>query len=1053
MTLPALTIIPAGAGSGKTYRIQEQLAAWVSEGLVAPDKIVAVTFTEVAAAELRDRIRSELVKRGRPEDALKLDHAYISTIHGFGLRILTEFAFEAGVSPNARLLSEDEENILIRLALARTDKADDIIGNLASYGYKYDYNSGKGSEDRFRDTVLQLIGKLRSIGKLEDDPKLVPHALGKIQELYGPTGDATELTKDLRLAIKRLLKQFPGDISNAYEGNKTAVKEFHGDFVKLKKAESDQTLDSDWQLWQNLRSLRKSKRGAATPAGYDDLAEAVMDAANALPMHPGPLNDALKHVESLLGVSKESLSGYAKDKRDKGLVDYTDMLALAYRLLVTNKDVLNVLRNRVDCLVIDEFQDTNPLQFSLLWSLHEAGVPTLVVGDLKQAIMGFQNADPRLLDQLQRKFKDSTKPLESNWRSTPFLMKWINRVGNGLFGEAYIKLEPKAGYSSSMVPLEVIHYPMKANKDVRAKHTVLRIKTLLDDESQKVYDKTINGQRQFRGSDVAIICPTNTRLVEYAGALSALGVRCQIEQGDWFESRVIQIAYHALSYVADPSDKHAALFLAVTELGSHDLKSALSALIDSASLDDPVIACLDKVVENLKDKTVDIAVDEVINVLELYDRVALWPEAAQHRANLLRLQGEAKEFLYSNREALASGGYYGSGIKTFLSWLKAKAEKDDGQPEPRVRDEDAVQLMTWHKSKGKEWPVVAVCSTDCEVEARLPSLDVVYEDFSDLQALLDKAKIEMSPAFVAPETNDAFLEPLQEEAEDGARRLLYVALTRSREKLILEWPGYLEGSDTVTYWSMLKGAARMELKAAAILVDGEDFECSITTATKEPPPEFDIASDDIIFGLPVIGRRAIEQGEFLSTLTTEALTPSSLRDEMPVNQKKTVHIIYGKKIDIELHMDAGQRGILLHRCFEVLDDGNYDIGFIKKATGYDFTDEQHKALSGVVKPFYKWLNDYLYHVGMAREVPILAIDSQGSVVSGFVDLLVETKEGVWIIDHKSDLTDDLAAQFNFYLPQLECYSKAIKLAIPDKPVLGVAINWISHGSVSILRYQ
>jgi len=152
MTLPPLTIVPAGAGSGKTYKIQDQLGKWVEDGLVAPERIVAVTFTEAAAAELRERIRSNLLSLGRLEDSLKLDQAYITTIHGFGLRLLTEFAFDAGLSPQPRLLNEDEENTLIRLALARTNKADSIISNLAGYGYKFDFNTKRSAEEGFKDT-------------------------------------------------------------------------------------------------------------------------------------------------------------------------------------------------------------------------------------------------------------------------------------------------------------------------------------------------------------------------------------------------------------------------------------------------------------------------------------------------------------------------------------------------------------------------------------------------------------------------------------------------------------------------------------------------------------------------------------------------------------------------------------------------------------------------------------------------------------------------------------------------------------------------------------
>ena len=130
MSIPPLSVVPAGAGSGKTHHIQECLADWIAAGAVAPERIVAVTFTEAAAAELRERVRSRLLADGRVEEALRLDQATISTIHSFGLRLLTEYAFDAGRSPSSRLLNEDEETMLVRLALARTRKADVLTTDL-----------------------------------------------------------------------------------------------------------------------------------------------------------------------------------------------------------------------------------------------------------------------------------------------------------------------------------------------------------------------------------------------------------------------------------------------------------------------------------------------------------------------------------------------------------------------------------------------------------------------------------------------------------------------------------------------------------------------------------------------------------------------------------------------------------------------------------------------------------------------------------------------------------------------------------------------------------
>lgn len=100
--------------------------------------------------------------------------------------------------------------------------------------------------------------------------------------------------------------------------------------------------------------------------------------------------------------------------------------------------------------------------------------------------------------------------------------------------------------------------------------------------------------------------------------------------------------------------------------------------------------------------------------------------------------------------------------------------------------------------------------------------------------------------------------------------------------------------------------------------------------------------------------------------------------------------------------------------------------------------------------FDAWLEQTLRPVAVSSEVPLLVLDDAGSVVSGMVDMLVETADGFWIIDYKSDCTDDLNGRFACYLPQLRCYADSVARARGDKPVLGLVVNWVSYGMISIL---
>ncbi|QXE85552.1 UvrD-helicase domain-containing protein [Geomonas nitrogeniifigens] len=1046
MTIPPLTIIPAGAGSGKTYTLQKTLAEWVNKGWVEPDRIVAVTFTEAAAGELKDRIREELVSRGRLDDALKLERSYISTIHGFGLRVLSEFAFDAGLSPAPRLLNEDEEAVLIRTALAAADRAEDVLANLAAYGYRYNFNTGTGAEDQFKERVLQLIAKLRSIGRLEEDPRITPHALKMVERVYGQTVQAKPLKEALQRAVTSLLQAFPKSLAPLFAGNKTAEKEFREDFLALARASNPENLDQDWQTWQRLRQLRLSKRGAQTPGGYDALAEVVMAAAEALPTHPGPREQAMKHVEGLLEVSQECLNQYAEGKKAKGLVDYSDMLAISQRLLAQRPDVLQELKTRVDCLVIDEFQDTNPLQFALVWALFSSGVPAVIVGDLKQAIMGFQNADPRLLENLAA--RNETRPLTGNWRSTPKVMKWVNQVGKALFGDAYTELTPMANYPSHQTALEVMDFeegPYRGSTRIPAQYTALRIRDLLADDEQKIYDKRLKKERRIRGGDVAVLCPAKERLERYAEALRQLGIKTRMDEDGWFDSRPVQIAFHALSYLADHTDRHAALYLAVTELGRHDLQSAVAELLDGRKLDDPVLARLDALVPSSVEATVTELVAAALEALDLYDGCSCWPDAASARANLLRLQGEAAEFQGANVDALVSGRYYGTGLKTFLAWLRGKVERDNKQPAPRVLDEDAVVLTTWHSSKGREWPVVAVCATDTEVYSRFPEMSVVYEDFDDLAAVLDKASMEISPAFVAPETQERFAEPLMPELRESALRLIYVAITRAREKVILECRRYQEPEKS-SYWTILQQAGRVEIDGNKMIVLGEKFDCRVVQCGKHAPEGFEDETSQGTTELPFFGRRAIRQGAQYCKLTPEVVTPSS---QHGAEAGMINTITYGEPLRVDLGIKGFDRGTFLHRCFEASVDTPDRLQLVADSLGIKLSDAGRAAIGIGIEAFRTWLKDFLVAERAHVEVPILAQNAEGSVVAGSIDLLVETPAGLWIVDHKSDQSEEFDSLFAFYRPQLEVYREAVYSLWPDKKVLGIVINWVSHGKVSM----
>jgi ATP-dependent exoDNAse (exonuclease V) beta subunit len=640
-------------------------------------------------------------------------------------------------------------------------------------------------------------------------------------------------------------------------------------------------------------------------------------------------------------------------------------------------------------------------------------------------------------------------------------MEWVNEVGAGLFGERYARLTPKADFPSALAPLEVVEAPKTIRKDKdRASWTAVRVRQLLDDKKCMVWDKAAKRPRRIRGGDIALLCPTHALVDRYAEVLRSLSVRTRIQRDGWLAAPEVRLLYHALAYLADPADRHAALYLATTELGSRSLEEALGMLHRGEPLTDPVLDLLEPLRPGAAVRTVDTLAADVIDALDLYGRVAGWPDAAQARANLLKFQEEAREFGEANRQVLLAGGYFGTGIKTFLAWLSAKVEKADReekadrQPEPRVLDEDAVTVTTWHSSKGLEWPVVAVCGMHKKVEPRLPDVSVAYDDFKDLGNILDKARIEIVPAFAAEETNEKFQARLRPELEEETRRLLYVALTRAREKVIVEWPSHLAKNDKPHYWNLLAGSAAMRVDEGAMEVGSKRFPCIVNPAENATAPSVAAATGGAPSPLELFGRRALEYRDLPTGLTPETVTPSLRRAATDVAPTEGLRDeSYAAPLNAALEVAGAERGLALHRFFELADALGGRAERFERAAGMKLDGGTFERLQQAAAGFARWMEGKFRPVRVLRELPLLGLDGRGSVVSGVLDLLVETGGGYWILDHKSDIVDDRAARFGTYLPQLQAYAGLVREAFPGKPVLGVGLHWISYGSVTLLPLE
>lgn len=241
----------------------------------------------------------------------------------------------------------------------------------------------------------------------------------------------------------------------------------------------------------------------------------------------------------------------------------------------------------------------------------------------------------------------------------------------------------------------------------------------------------------------------------------------------------------------------------------------------------------------------------------------------------------------------------------------------------------------------------------------------------------------------------------------------------------------------------------MLLSGTTMTVMGEPFECVVSSYPGGITDGVVLPDTEIVTKLPDIGRRAIKPGIMPTDFTSESVSPSSLHDEEAVSVSGVKTVSYGDGLTIKLTVEGVERGTLLHRCFELMSENEMDVDTLSKLTGYQFCTTELGMISKAAASFEVWVANQLKPQHIAREIPVLALNNTGSVVNGSIDMLIETASGFWIIDHKSDQTDNLELSFAKYLPQLNCYADALTAARPDKPLLGVGVNWISRGAVSM----
>lgn len=1033
-------IVGAGAGAGKTWHIQETLKEWVIGTAVKPERILAVTFTETAASELKGRIRGALLAAGRLEDAAAIERAYVSTIHALGNRILTEHAFAAGLSPALRLIEDAEAELLLRRAMADADGLRVFTDDLEAHGYAWSYKGGNAT-DAFRKDLRAAIAKLNELGEFGDDPNL-PACAAKALKTDWPKTEASgdDLDAALRRSIEAMLTAFPDGVVD-WAKSAAATKDFTSNHRDLQRGLSEDAY-TDWAWWQRLKSLRVKNSRQPTPEGYDDLAEAVMQAAGALPRHPGPKNEAAKRLEMLLAGAQEVRRLFAQAKERLGVVDFGDMIARAEALLRSRPEAVAAMMDGIDCVIVDEFQDTNPVQFALLAHLIKAAPRVVLVGDGKQAIMGFQGADARLAAALAAQRPNDAHTLDTNRRSVPGIMTLVNDLGTGLFPD-YAPLAPHRSAADG-IPIEVMRV---ANKNATSRGTPLakgshhiaeRIRSLLA-EKRTIIDRTTETPRPMHPSDVAILCRTHDKAREYAECLTHLGIPVDLAEDGWFKSEVVTVARAALAVIADPSDKFSAVIFLTHGPAAVSLDTALTAVLDGALVGHPGLACLGSLQNRASSWTAARLLAGLRTEAGLDEWAAGLEDPARAHADLARLDAEAAAFEAADPVTRAASGVFGWDTRSFLAWLAIRADAgDDARPDPSGSTARGVKIATWHASKGLEWPVVCVTGLDWTVGERANTLRIEFTGWDNPGTLLSRACIHYHPAVACREVAAHFAAARREPAAVTERCLSYVALTRARDLLVLEWPDYVkDDADTVS--NLLFDEGKLEIGSGQITVGKAKHPARLTSHGKEFPESFantgvtEAIGSEGRFGRPEAPK---PRGAPLF------LRPSDGGEDTTLWLLETSSL--GAALPREAFGDASLRGTALHLAMRVLLQRPDRATALVAATG--LTPETLEALAEQAAGLRETLAQRGF-TELHSELPFDVDLPTGPRVRGTVDLLGLSQDGreAVVIDYKSPAPQSPVEAAQPHLAQLKAYVDAFSAHRPDTRLLHAGIHFMGSG--------
>jgi ATP-dependent helicase/nuclease subunit A len=1029
-SLEGTLFVEAGAGTGKTTALVDRVVALVIGGK-AIERIVAITFTERAAAELRDRVRAGLGvgREQRPECATaidqalaSLDRAQICTIHAFCQALLYSFAAEAGIDPSFRV---QDEVMAERRFHERWRLYLESLGDDAEAGRVIDRALGLGLSTWHMETLAKELAARPDLPALLEANPPVAGAFDwpSIEKMHAALAGLplTVAPKDdkLRERVERLVSLV--DELRRRDADREAALAAGGEILK-----------TSWNV---------SRQDVWGRDGIARVREVACEAAEAL-------NATLRAcrseaLSSLLPLIVRFVIEDAHQRGRDGTLTFDDLILLVRDLLRSNREAVRTLRGRYDVLLIDEFQDTDPLQVEIAMVFAtdpETGALApgrlFLVGDPKQSIYRFRRADMAIYAQARDRVEESGGSfpvLAMNRRSRGAVLDWVNKVFEPLIGPGWEReIQPEyrpiyvgraamelSGPGVAWIGGETGDVNARQVREMEAGAVVANCLAVLE-EGWEVGEQD-GTRRPASLSDIAVLIPTRAVLPALERAFGEAELPYRVESGSLiYRTQEVRDLLNCLTAIDDPADEVAIVAaLRSTAFACSDLELAEHKALGGGW--------------NYLSASLAQREGRVADALRL---LAEW-HAERHESSLAALverfvadQGQVEIGILDagNRnsfrrarfvveQARAFEAREPASLRAFVNWMESRAGQAilDNEGAGLDDDEEAVRVLTIHGAKGLEFPIVFVAGLGSAPMNR-PGAYMADRSTGEIAVCIGSKNLNRSFE-VGPTARLEDLEKRHTEAEYA--RLLYVATTRARDHLIVS----------------LYSSKRASSACGARVLAGYGAADHVPQRSQLPRESKS-------------ARRAFEDlepetAEELTKAEFEAQRKRLLSGAMQQRYTSATAIGQQKKEEKEDESEPWSRGRggtrlgrAVHAAIQSLPldaDGAMIAAFSRSQAVAEAIPHRDREVERLVD----WVLRSSQAAARARsarrslrEVPF-AVAIDGTVLEGFIDLVIETDDGIEIVDWKTDdiEPDEIDTRLVQYKAQAGLYVYGLEAAL------------------------